>query len=119
MGTGNGFAGGFRPDLCGPAAVPHHCIVAFCLVAADAPRDRWSDSSCGEKFVLDFECAASGLAGKDQLQLVFVAASICVRETLQTWILYDFCGWAGERFLLSGGAADAAAARKERTQEET
>jgi peptidoglycan/LPS O-acetylase OafA/YrhL len=70
-------------------------LLLFSFVAADACLDCGASVACGAKALLDFECASGGLAGEDQLQLVFVAATVCVRNAQQAVVLRFLRGGAG------------------------
>jgi hypothetical protein len=61
-------------------AVPRYCRVAACVVAGDARVDRRTAVARGGEAALDVERASGGRAGEDQLQPLFVAAVVSVRE---------------------------------------
>src|SRR5580704_17248348 len=106
-------AGRAGAGLCRAVAVSHHAVVVVCVVASDACFDCGIAAARGAEALLDSECASGGLVGEDQLQLVFVAAGICVWESSAAMVLRVLCGGDGECFVLSGGAADVAGAGAE------
>ena len=97
----------------GCVAISCHGDVAIRTVAADASFDCRTAAARGAEAVLDPERRAGGLAGKDQLQPLFMAAAVCVRKSSSAVVFRFVSDWAGECVLLFGGAADAAIAREE------
>ena len=110
VGVGDGAPGRAGAGLSGDAAISSDCTFIICTLAGDACLHRRIAAARGPNSVLDFERAAGGLAGKDQLQPLFVAAAVCLRDSWQAVVFRVVCVGAGERFVLSSGAADAAAA---------
>ncbi len=86
-------------------------LLLFCLVARASSFDRGMADARGAETLLDSECAARGLAGKDQLWIVSVAAAICVRQSSSAVVFRAVCCRDGSRFLLSAGTTDAATER--------
>ena len=88
-------------------------VLLFVLWPVMHRFDCGTAAACGAEAVLDFECAAGGVAGEDQLQPLFVAAVVCVWDAFAAVVFRVGCGGAGQRFLLFGGAADVAGAGEE------
>src|SRR4029077_13067994 len=113
VGAGDDRAGGAGSGVCRRFAFSHHGSVAVWVVASDASLHRWTSAACGAEAVLDFERAAGGVAGADQLQPLFVAAVVCVRRSSPAVVFRVVGGGAGECVLLFGRAADVAGAGEE------
>jgi peptidoglycan/LPS O-acetylase OafA/YrhL len=89
-------------------------LAVICAVACDACMHRRFHPACCAVALSDFELGAGGVVGEDQLQPVFVAAVVRVRDPCQA-VVFRVCGrGVGQRVLLLGGAACAAIAGPQR-----